>query len=130
MGGVHPPPLFAKRLTGVNTVDCWTSRFSLWAAKPLAPSLGASGFGLEGQDFELMGDFDSVSAPGVAVLGIDIAGGLQGLRTAAIDPQKFSYNPCQHAGMRSNQTQFPAASHCGICIVVIKAARKTKKKAI
>jgi hypothetical protein len=104
VGGVHRRPLFAKPLTGVNTVDCWTSRFSLWAAKSLAPSLGASGFGLEGQDFELMGDFDSVSAPGVAVLGIDIAGGLQGLRTAAIDPQKFSYNPCQHAGMRSNQT--------------------------
>jgi len=86
--------------------------------------------GLEGQDFELRGDFDSVSAPGVAVLGIDIAGGLQGLRTAAIDPQKFSYNPCQHAGMRSNQTPFPAASHCGICIVVIEAARKTEIKAI
>ena len=109
-------------------MDCWTSRFSLWAAKPLAPSLAGATLGLEGQDFELRGDFDSVSAPGVAVLGIDIAGGLQGLRTAAIDPQKLSYNPCQHAGMRSNQTQFPAASHCGICIVVIKAARKTKKR--
>jgi hypothetical protein len=69
VGGVHPRPLFAKRLTGVNTVDCWTSRFSLWAAKPLAPSLGAT-LGLEGQDFELRGDFDSVSAPGVAVLGM------------------------------------------------------------
>ena len=84
--------------------------------------------GLEGPDFELRGDFDLVSAPGVAVLGIGIAGGLQGLRTAAIDPQKLSYDPCQHAGMRSNQTQFPAASHCGICIVVIKAACKTKKR--
>ena len=50
-------------------MDCWTSRFSLWAAKPLAPSLGAT-LGLEGQDFELRGDFDSVSAPGVAVLGV------------------------------------------------------------
>jgi hypothetical protein len=74
-----------------------------------------------------MGDFDSVWAPGVAVLGIDIAGGLQGLRTAAIDPQKFSYNPCQHAGMRSNQTQFPAGFAL-LCILVIKAARKTKKR--
>ena len=74
------------------------------------------------------GDFDSVSAPGVAVLGIGIAGGLQGLRTAAIDPQKLSYDPCQHAGMRSNQTRFPAASHCGICVVVIKATCKTKKR--
>ena len=83
--------------------------------------------GLEGQDFELRGDFDSVSAPGVAVLGIDIAGGSQALRTAAIDPQKLSYNRVS-TRMRSNQTQFPAASHCGICIVVIKAARKTKKR--
>ena len=109
----------------MNTVDCWTSRFSLWAAKPLAPSLGAT-LGLEGQDFELSGDFDSVSTPGVAVLGMIS----QGLRTAAIDPQKLSFNPCQHAGMRSNQTPFPAASHCGICIVVIEAARKTEIKAI
>jgi len=31
--------------------------------------LGAT-LGLEGQDFELRGDFDSVSAPGVAVLGM------------------------------------------------------------
>ena len=86
--------------------------------------------GTAGLELVAPGDFDSVSAPGVAVLGIGIAGGLQGLRTAAIDPQKLSYNACQHAGMRSNQTQFPAASHCGICIVVIKAACKTKKKAI
>ena len=73
------------------------------------------------------GEFDSVSAPSVAVLGIGIAGGLQGLRTAAIDPQKLSYDPCQHAGVRSNQTQFPAGSHCGICIVVIKAACRPRK---
>lgn len=109
-------------------MDCWTSRFSLWAAKPLAPSL-ATQVPLsvsKARTLSSGGDFDSVSAPGVAVLGIDIACGLQGLRTAAIDPQKLSYNPCQHAGMRSNQTQFPAASHCGICIVVIKAARIRK----
>jgi len=107
----------------------WGEHGGLLDEPGFALGRGATGNagGLEGQDFELRGDFDLVSASGLAMLGIGIAGGLQGLRTAAIDPQKLSNNPCQHAGMRRNQTQFPAASHCGICIVVIKAARKTKK---
>jgi len=88
VGGVHPPPLFAKRLTGVNTVDCWTSRFSLWAAKPLAPSLGAT-LGLEGQDFELRGDFDSVSAPGVAVLGMISLADYKGLGLPQLIPKNL-----------------------------------------
>jgi len=80
--------------------------------------------GLEGQDFELRGDFDSVSAPGVAVLGIDIAGGLQGLRTAAIDPQKLSVS----ARGDAEQPNPVSRSFALLCIVVIKAARKTKKR--
>jgi hypothetical protein len=67
------------------------------------------------------------SAPGVAVLGIGIAGALQGLRTAAIDPQKLSYDPCQHSGMRSNQTQFPAASHFGIALLLSKPLARPRK---
>ena len=68
-------------------MDCWTSRFSLWAAKPLAPSLGASGFGLEGQDFELRGDFDSVSVPGVAVLGMISLADYKGLGLPQLTPK-------------------------------------------
>ena len=81
-------------------MDCWTSRFSLWAAKPLAPSL-ATQVPLsvsKARTLSSGGDFDSVSAPGVAVLGIDIACGLQGLRTAAIDPQKLSYKSVSARG--------------------------------
>ena len=82
--------------------------------------------GLEGQDFELRGDFDSVSAPGVAVLGIDIAGGLQGLGLPQLIPKNLVI--ISVSTRDAEQPNLVSRSFALLCIVVIKAARKTKKR--